>query len=111
MTDREPTSMTEEKAPEDETGPAPPNEGSEGGAPGATDTHSGSLLDPETGDGLELEDRKRPIPGGEPECPRCGKKMIRRVERFPAPQGGTSPFRVRLVCRDAACGAWTVYHW
>lgn len=87
-----------------------------GGHPDASeregpDSGSGGLLDPESGNRLEEEDRKRPIPGGEPDCPRCGKKMTRHVERFPAPHGGTSPFRVRLVCPDAACGAWTVYPW
>lgn len=69
------------------------------------------LLDPETSDRLEAEDRKKPIPGGEPECPRCGTKMTRRVEKYPAPRGGPSPFRVRLVCPSDECGAWTVYDW
>ena len=53
----------------------------------------------------------RPIPGGEPDCPRCARKMTRRVERYPAPRGGSSPFRVRLLCSNAQCGAWTVYDW
>jgi len=75
------------------------------------ETAGGSLLDPETGDRLEAKDREKPIPGGEPECPRCAKKMIRRVERYPAPRGGSSPFRVRLVCPDPECGAWTIYEW
>lgn len=69
------------------------------------------LLDPITARRVEEEDRKRPIPGGEPACPLCSKKMVRRVERYPAPHGGESPFRVRLVCSDASCGAWTVYDW
>ena len=54
----------------------------------------GALLDPEVSDRLEAEDRKKPIPGGEPDCPRCQRKMTRRVERYPAPRGGSSPFRV-----------------
>ena len=70
-----------------------------------------SLLDPILGDKAEEEDRKRPIPGGEPECPLCSRKMVRLVERHPAPRGGTSPFRVRLVCPNEECGAWTVYDW
>lgn len=78
-------------------------------------THSspseGSLLDPESADRLEAADREKPIPGGEPACPRCGTRMIRRVERHPAPRGGKSPFRVRLVCPGKDCGAWTVYDW
>ncbi len=72
---------------------------------------SSALLDPEAGDRLEAEDRKKPIPGGEPECPRCSTRMTRRVEKYPAPRGGTSPFRVRLVCPNGECGAWTVYDW
>ena len=72
---------------------------------------SGALLDPETGDRLEAADREKPIPGGEPACPRCSTRMIRRVEKYPAPRGGSSPFRVRLVCPSAECGAWTVYDW
>ena len=72
---------------------------------------AGALLDPEASDALETEDRKKPIPGGEPGCPRCGTKMTRKVERYPAPRGGSSPFRVRLVCPKAECGAWTVYDW
>ena len=71
----------------------------------------GALLDPGASDRLEAEDRKRPIPGGEPDCPRCARKMTRRVERYPAPRGGSSPFRVRLLCPNAECGAWTVYDW
>ena len=71
----------------------------------------GALLDPEASDALEARDRKKPIPGGEPDCPRCETKMIRKVERDPAPRGGSSPFRVRLVCPNASCGAWTVYEW
>ena len=72
---------------------------------------AGALLDPEASDALEAEDRKKPIPGGEPDCPRCATKMTRRVERYPAPRGGSSPFRVRLVCPNGPCGAWTVYDW
>ena len=72
---------------------------------------SGRLLDPEAAARLEADDRKRPIPGGEPRCPACGNQMVRRVERHPAPHGGESPFRVRLTCADEACAAWTVYDW
>ena len=72
---------------------------------------AGALLDPEASDSLEAEDRKKPIPGGEPNCPRCATRMTRRVERYPAPRGGSSPFRVRLVCPNSQCGAWTVYDW
>lgn len=75
------------------------------------DTSPGPLLDPVTAARVESADREHPIPGGEPECPQCGKKMVRRVERHPAPHGGASPFRVRLVCMDASCRAWTVYDW
>jgi len=75
------------------------------------DMSAGALLDPAASDRLEGEDRKKPIPGGEPDCPRCETKMIRRVERYPAPRGGSSPFRVRLVCPNERCGAWTVYDW
>lgn len=71
----------------------------------------GSLLDPEASTELEAVDRDKPIPGGEPDCPRCGTKMTRRVERHPAPRGGNSPFRVRLVCPKTECGSWTVYDW
>lgn len=69
------------------------------------------LLDPEASDLLEAEDRKKPIPGGEPDCPRCATKMTRRVEKYPAPRGGSSPFRVRLVCPNKQCRSWTVYDW
>lgn len=79
--------------------------------PSAGQEDAGQLLDPETGDRLESADRAKPIPGGEPECPRCGHKMIRRVEKYPAPRGSLSPFRVRLVCPESECGAWTVYDW
>jgi len=79
--------------------------------PDVEDVSTGALLDPEASDQLEAEDRKKPIPGGEPDCPRCKGKMIRSVERYPAPRGGSSPFRVRLVCPGVQCGAWTVYDW
>ena len=75
------------------------------------DESTGALLDPAASDRLEAEDRNKPIPGGEPNCPRCGTKVTRRVERYPAPRGGSSPFRVRLVCPNEQCGAWTVYDW
>ena len=42
---------------------------------------AGAMLDPEASDSLEAEDRKKQIPGGEPDCPRCATKMTRRVER------------------------------
>lgn len=71
----------------------------------------GPLLDPVSGDRLEEADRKRPIPGGEPACPLCGEAMVRHVEKHPAPRGGRSPFRVRLVCSSGECAAWTVYDW
>ncbi|MFQ5888928.1 MAG: hypothetical protein ACE5JR_02625 [Gemmatimonadota bacterium] len=71
----------------------------------------GSLLDPEVASRLEADDRKRPFPGGEPECPVCGTRMVRHVERHPAPRDASSPFRVRLVCPAAECGRWTVYDW
>ena len=90
--------------------PEPPPPAS-AGVPGVPDEDAGALLDPEASDRLEAEDRKKPIPGGEPECPRCATKMTRRVERYPAPRGGSSPFRVRLVCPSDRCGAWTVYDW
>jgi hypothetical protein len=89
-------------------------EGSEPDLAGVLDMEgmsAGALLDPEASDRLEAEDRKKPIPGGEPACPRCEGRMIRRVERHPAPRGGSSPFRVRLVCPNLRCGAWTVYDW
>lgn len=71
----------------------------------------GGLLDPEEAEQLEARDRKKAIPGGEPDCPRCASKMTRHVERHPAPKGGGSPFRVRLVCTSEACGCWTAYDW
>lgn len=69
------------------------------------------LLDPSRAEAVEAQDRSKPIPGGEPACPLCGAVMVRHVEKHPAPRGGNSPFRVRLVCRSADCGAWTVYDW
>ena len=77
----------------------------------AGEERSAPLLDPVTARSIEEKDRQRPIPGGEPDCPLCGMKMVRRVERYPAPHGGSSPFRVRLVCPGESCGAWTVYAW
>lgn len=71
----------------------------------------GPLLDPEISESLEADDRKRPIPGGEPGCPLCGTTLVRHVEKHPAPRGGASPFRVRLVCPADECRAWTVYDW
>ena len=89
----------------------PPAKAPEAAVDGAPAEDAGALLDPESGDRLEAEDRKKPIPGGEPACPRCSTKMTRRVEKYPAPRGGSSPFRVRLVCPNGECGAWTVYDW
>lgn len=71
----------------------------------------GRLLDPWKAEAVEAEDRKKPVPGGEPTCPMCGEPMTRHVEKHAAPHGGGSPFRVRLVCTSAECGAWTVYDW
>ncbi|MDT8435573.1 MAG: hypothetical protein RRA92_02345 [Gemmatimonadota bacterium] len=78
---------------------------------GDTAPDRGPLFEPSVGDVLAREDRKQPIPGGEPECPRCGTKLVRHVEKHPAPHGGGSPFRVRLTCPGPDCGAWTVYDW
>ncbi len=69
------------------------------------------LLGPEQAEAVEAEDRTKPIPGGEPQCPDCKSAMLRHVEKHPAPRGGSSPFRVRLVCSSDDCGAWTVYDW
>lgn len=71
----------------------------------------GPLLDAERAAALEARDREKAIPGGEPPCPLCGTKVTRHVEKHPAPRGGGSPFRVRLVCPGENCGAWTVYDW
>ncbi len=71
----------------------------------------GPLLDAEQSAPLEQHDRKHPGPGGEPDCPRCDAKMVRRVEVHPAPRSDDSPFRVRLVCASEECRCWTVYDW
>lgn len=71
----------------------------------------GPLLDPEQSEELEARDREHPGPGGEPECPVCSARMVRRVEDHRAPRAGESPFRVRLVCSSEDCRAWTVYDW
>lgn len=71
----------------------------------------GALLDPSQAEEIQALDREKPIPGGEPDCPCCGSRMIRRVERHPAPRSDASPFRVRLVCSSPACRSWTVYDW
>ena len=60
---------------------------------------------------LEGADRKNPIPGGEPDCPVCGSKIVRLVEQHKSLGTGESPFRVRLVCGNADCRRWTVYDW
>ena len=72
---------------------------------------SGKLLGPDQADALEALDRDKPNPGGEPQCPVCGLSMVRHVEKHLAPGGGTSSFRVRLVCPSVECGSWTVYDW
>jgi hypothetical protein len=75
------------------------------------DDNLGPLLDSEQSGALEGHDRKHSGPGGEPDCPRCGAKMVRMVETHPAPRSDESPFRVRLVCGGAECRCWTVYDW
>ena len=102
---------TEERAPDGAAEPPVPAAKEPSGEEREEQGTSAGLLDPIVASKVEEEDRKRPIPGGEPECPSCGKKMARRVERYPAPHGGSSPFRVRLVCSEGSCGAWTVYDW
>lgn len=77
----------------------------------AFDENLGPLIDPERARELEESDRGNPIPGGAPECPLCGSEMTRHVEKHPAPRGGDSPFRVRLVCASDDCRGWTVYDW
>ena len=79
--------------------------------PSDAPSRSGRLLDPWKAEAVEADDRRKPIPGGEPDCPLCGSDMIRHVEKHPAPRGGSSPFRVRLTCSSEECGAWTVYDW
>jgi len=75
------------------------------------DETGGKLLGPDRAAAVEATDRSKPIPGGEPQCPECSSVMARHVEKHPAPRGGGSPFRVRLVCSSEDCGAWTVYDW
>lgn len=84
---------------------APPKDSSPNAEPAR------QLLDPARAEAVEAKDRGKPIPGGEPACPLCGRTMVRHVEKHPAPRGGNSPFRVRLVCGSHDCGAWTVYDW
>lgn len=76
-----------------------------------SNNETGPLLDPWKADAVEAEDRRSPIPSGEPHCPECQELMLRLVEKHPAPRAGSSPFRVRLVCGSKECGAWTVYDW
>ena len=71
----------------------------------------GPLLDPEKGETLEARDREHSGPGGEPACPLCETVMARLVEEHRAPRSDPSPFRVRLICTSAECGAWTAYNW
>ncbi|MFQ5690130.1 MAG: hypothetical protein ACE5HQ_07650 [Gemmatimonadota bacterium] len=75
------------------------------------DDNLGPLLDPEQSQELEKRDREHPGPGGEPDCPACGRRMVRIVEKHVAPRADSSPFRVRLVCSSERCGRWTVYDW
>lgn len=77
----------------------------------ALDDNLGPLLEPRQAELAEQNDREKPGPGGEPDCPLCGTKMVRLVEKHPAPRGDDSPFRVRLVCSSGECRAWTVYDW
>ena len=74
------------------------------------DNDLGLLFDSDHSKKLESADRENPIPGGEPPCPVCGKKIVRFVETRHAPPEG-SAFRVRLVCSNPECGRWTVYDW
>lgn len=90
---------------EAEEAEAPPEDGT------LDDEPARQLLDPSRAEAVEAQDRAKPIPGGEPACPLCGAAMVRHVEKHPAPRGGRSPFRVRLVCNSHDCGAWTVYDW
>lgn len=72
---------------------------------------TGPLYDVRLASELEEIDRKNPIPGGEPDCPVCGSKVVRLVEEHKSLTTGDSPFRVRLVCSNAECRRWTVYDW
>ena len=69
-----------------------------------TDDESGPLLHFEEGEALENHDRKHAGPGGEPDCPRCGATMVRRVEQHRGPRSDDSPFRIRLICGSGDCG-------
>lgn len=75
------------------------------------DDDLGPLLEPGQAEELERRDRDHPGPGHEPPCPVCGEPVVRRVEEHPAPRADDSPFRIRLVCSDPDCRAWTVYDW
>lgn len=77
----------------------------------AFDDNLGPLLDAERAQELEARDRAKPGPGGQPDCPECGSRMVRLVEKHPAPRSDDSPFRVRLVCSAEECRRWTVYDW
>ena len=78
---------------------------------GGRDAEFGPLLGFEEGQALESHDRRHSGPGGDPECPRCGKTMVRSVELHRAPRSDNSPFRIRLVCASTDCRAWTAYNW
>ena len=71
----------------------------------------GPMYGPDQAQALEAADRKNPIPGGEPDCPVCGTKLVRLVERHKSLGTGESPFRIRLLCTDEECRRWTVYDW
>ncbi len=75
------------------------------------DKELGPLYDSDHSRKLETADREKPIPGGEPTCPVCGKKTVRLVESRLAPSASGSPFRVRLICSNEECRRWTVYDW
>jgi len=103
--------MSDEPNPDDpgpnEPSPADPSDGD----PSDGEAGSGPLLDFERGEALEALDRRHAGPGGEPPCPACQTQMLRAVEQHRGPKSDESPFRVRLVCPSAECGAWTTYNW
>lgn len=100
--------------PAEAPGPIEPEPGESGlpePVPERLEGEDGPLLDFEVGETLEAHDRKHSGPGGEPECPLCSLPMVRSVEQHRAPRSDDSPFRIRLVCSSAKCGAWTSYNW
>lgn len=78
--------------------------------PRSDEAADSTLYEPEQAAELESLDRTKPFPGGEPACPVCRTKVVRRVEAHPYPRAD-SPFRVRLVCPSPACRRWTLYDW